>query len=276
MAAALDWREHGPPARAGARRRAGAASSGSSPGPSSGRLLGELEEAAFTGEASDARRQCRSRRPASESATRDRRLRGLRGRAAARRRAWTSHERDARRAGVRTLRLDRAVRAAPRRSSSRSRASSTSTRWPWRTPSTRTSGPSSRCSATWSSSSSRRPATSTRTEVIKLGEILVFLGHGLRHHRPPRRGQRPGRRARAARGEPRAAAARARARCCTRSSTGWWTTTRPRSPASGEDIEQVEDQVFSAVRAERGGAHLQAQARGAPVRARRRTARGAG
>ncbi len=52
--------------------------------------------------------------------------------------------------------------SSPRsRSSRRSRASSTSTSWRWRTPSRRISAPSSRSTATRSFSSSRPPATST-------------------------------------------------------------------------------------------------------------------
>ena len=66
----------------------------------------------------------------------------------------------------------------PRRSSTRSAASSTCTSWPWRTRSTPISGPSSSCTARRSSSCSRRPATWTATEVVEFGEILIFLGDG--------------------------------------------------------------------------------------------------
>ena len=72
----------------------------------------------------------------------------------------------------------------------------------------------------------------------------------------------------------RAPAARARERCCTRSSTASWTTTRPRSQGLQDDIEEVENDVFSAARAQLGRAHLQAQARGARVPPRGRAAGG--
>ena len=52
MGAALDWREHGPP-----RCRCAATTwreeLGIEPGPELGRLLEQLEEAAYVGEASD-------------------------------------------------------------------------------------------------------------------------------------------------------------------------------------------------------------------------------
>ena len=83
MAAALDWREHGPP-RVPVRGDELARELGIEPGPELGRLLGELEQAAYVGEAEHtASRRCA--RPARQAATRDRRLRGLRGRAPARR-----------------------------------------------------------------------------------------------------------------------------------------------------------------------------------------------
>ena len=102
------------------------------------------------------------------------------------------------------------------------------------------------------------------TEVIELGEILVFLGEDyvitVRHGEASVAARRP----RAARGGPRAAEARARRGA-------------PRDPGPGRrrlppaidglesDIDEVEDQVFSARARNAGGAHLQAQARGAPV-----------
>jgi putative nucleotidyltransferase with HDIG domain len=55
MAAALDWRAHGPPA-APLRGDELARELGIAPGPELGRLLSRLEEAAFTGEAPDRRR----------------------------------------------------------------------------------------------------------------------------------------------------------------------------------------------------------------------------
>jgi poly(A) polymerase len=54
MAAALDWRAEGPPA-APVRGDELARELGMTPGPELGRLLRRLEEAAFTGEASDRR-----------------------------------------------------------------------------------------------------------------------------------------------------------------------------------------------------------------------------
>jgi poly(A) polymerase len=62
MEAALDWREHGPP-RAPLRGDELATELGLTPGPELGRLLGELTEAAYVGEA-------RSRREAVELARR--------------------------------------------------------------------------------------------------------------------------------------------------------------------------------------------------------------
>ena len=112
-------------------------------------------------------------------------------------------------------------------------------------------------------------------EVVEFGEILIFTRRGLHRDRPPRRGHRAARRARGGGERPRAAQARARRRCCTRSSTGWWTTTSRRSRACDEDIEEVENEVFSPDRDSSRRAHLQAQARGAGVHARRRAARGA-
>jgi len=55
MTAALDWREHGPP-RVPVRGDELAAELGIEPGPELGRLLGELEQAAYVGEA-DTREQ---------------------------------------------------------------------------------------------------------------------------------------------------------------------------------------------------------------------------
>jgi poly(A) polymerase len=55
MAAALDWREHGPP-RVPIRGDELAGELGIEPGPELGRLLGELEEAAYVGDA-DTREQ---------------------------------------------------------------------------------------------------------------------------------------------------------------------------------------------------------------------------
>ena len=60
MAEALDWRAHGPPQAADARRRAGAGA-GHRARPGAGRLLAELREAAFTGEATTATRRSSSR-----------------------------------------------------------------------------------------------------------------------------------------------------------------------------------------------------------------------
>ena len=86
------------------------------------------------------------------------------------------------------------------------------------------------------------------TEVVQLGEILIFLGHDyiitVRHGEASELDGG----ARAARGGPRAAAATARAPCSTRSSTRWSTTTRPAIAGLGEDIDQVEDEVFSDAR----------------------------
>ena len=65
-------------------------------------------------------------------------------------------------------------------------------------------------------------------EVVKLGEILIFLGHGLHHHGAPRRGERAEGGSPRPRGEPRLSSRTARARCCTRSSTRWSTTTARR------------------------------------------------
>jgi hypothetical protein len=50
MTAALDWREHGPP-RVPVRGDELADELGIEPGPELGRLLGELEEAAYVGDA---------------------------------------------------------------------------------------------------------------------------------------------------------------------------------------------------------------------------------
>ena len=52
MTAALDWREHGPP-RVPVRGDELAGELGIEPGPELGRLLAELEQAAYAGEASD-------------------------------------------------------------------------------------------------------------------------------------------------------------------------------------------------------------------------------
>ena len=85
---------------------------------------------------------------------------------------------------------------------------------------------------------------------IELGELLVFLGDGLRHHGAPRRGQRRCRPVREApRGRTPSACATARARCSTRSSTASSTTTRRPSTGSRHDIEEVEDELFSGERA---------------------------
>ena len=156
MGAALDWREHGPPRL-----------------PIRGdELARELDDRARPGARPADRaswprpptpaRSPRARRRSSwrVGCARDRRLRGLRGRAAARRRASPCTRR--------SRRVARPVRSPgsgstspPRTSSSRSARSSTCTSSPSRTRSTPTSAPSSRSTATWSSSSSRRPATST-------------------------------------------------------------------------------------------------------------------
>ena len=64
----------------------------------------------------------------------------------------------------------------PRRSSTRSGASSTCTSWPSRTPSAPTSGRSSRSTATRCSSSSRPSATSATEELVDIGEVMVFVG----------------------------------------------------------------------------------------------------
>ena len=71
----------------------------------------------------------------------------------------------------------------------------------------------------------------------------------LRHHRAPRRGERAeGRAAAGSRRSP-SCSRTGRVRCCTRSSTGWSTTTARRSTGLGEDIDEVENQVFSGERA---------------------------
>src|SRR2546429_3815692 len=62
-----------------------------------------------------------------------------------------------------------------RTSSTPSRASSSSTSSPWRTPSRRTSGRSSRCTATRSSWSSKPRATGTRQSRSRAG-IMLFVG----------------------------------------------------------------------------------------------------
>ena len=77
-----------------------------------------------------------------------------------------------------------------RTSSTASPPRSTSTRSPSRTPSTPTSARSSSATATPCSWCSSRPATSTHDEVVEIGQIMVFVGRGLRGHRPPRRSRR--------------------------------------------------------------------------------------
>ena len=115
-----------------------------------------------------------------------------------------------------------------------------------------------------------------REEVVEFGEILIFLGDDyiitVRHGEASELHGR----AQAARGAARSCCSAGPARCCTRSSTGWSTTTRPRSTGLGEDIEEVENEVFSDDAHQPGGAHLQAQARGARVQPRRGAAGGAG
>ena len=151
MPAALDWRAQRPAAAAAARRRAGRASSGIEPGPELGRLLAELQEAAYAGEVDDrdeavelARRLRQNRRLVivdcaiyEDGSRRDGKVE-------------LEHAYDERHEAGQ-VRLDRPLRADARRSSTRSSASSTCTRWRSRTPSTRTSGRSSRSTATWSS-----------------------------------------------------------------------------------------------------------------------------
>ena len=74
------------------------------------------------------------------------------------------------------LHLDRPVRAHRGGVRVAPAASSTCTRWPWRTPSTRTSGPSSRSFGDIVFIVLKTARYVDPTEVIKLGEILVFLG----------------------------------------------------------------------------------------------------
>ena len=153
------------------------ASWASSPGPSSASCSRELEAAVYAGRGVDPR-PGRALTPAgcARIAGDDRRLRRVRGRGAPRRRSWSCATPSRRCRDNDAFVWIGLLRARPRRSSTRSRASSTCTSWRSRTPSTPTSGPSSRCTATRSSWCSRRRATWTREEVVEFGEILVFIG----------------------------------------------------------------------------------------------------
>ena len=242
MGAALDWREHGPPrvpvrgdelaARARDRARSGA-------GPTPRRAG-----------AGGLRGRCgHSRRRPSRwrvGCARDRRLRGLPGRAPARRR-----RRRARGDGgvppARCLHLDRPVRAHrggvrvdPQRV--RSASAGRGGRHP-RPPAAQARG-------------LRRHGLHRPQDRALCGPDR---GHQARrdprlprprlhHHGAPRRGERAGRSAQPARGAARSCCSTARCACSTPSSTGWSTTTRPRIAGLGEDIDQVEDQVFSGSR----------------------------
>ncbi len=162
----------------GPRRDGGRAASGARDGPPKLPLRGdelgrrvrparsaswsrELEAAVYAGEVKD-RDQALALvgAAAPRFAAHDRRLRGIRARGAPRRRDGLGdafedcHDDDA-------LRLDRPARAHRGGVRLGDGASSTCTSWRSRTPSTPTSGPSSRSTATRSSSCSRRPATWT-------------------------------------------------------------------------------------------------------------------
>ena len=81
-------------------------------------------------------------------------------------------------------------------------------------------------------------------EVVKLGEILIFLGDDyiitVRHGEASELKD-----VRHALEEDPSCSRTGRARCCTRSSTRWSTTTGRRSIGLGEDIDEIENQVFS-------------------------------
>ena len=198
MGAALAWRAR----RARRRRRCAAtswrASSASPRGPSwAGCCAGSRRppspaRRAIATQAVAARPVACARIP-----TGDRRLRGLRGRAPARRRRGprsTPTRPAATTAAFAWIGLHEPTAGGVRVAHG---ASSTSTRSRWRTPSTRTSARSSRCSATRLFIVLKTARYVDPTEVVELGEILVFAGRRLRDHGPPRRGQRPARRARA-------------------------------------------------------------------------------
>ena len=174
MAAALDWREQGPP-RAPLRGDELARELGIEPGPELGGLLGRARGGRL-------RRRGRRPRDAGDRAPAARECAAMivdcavyeDGRAARRRRG-AARGLEACRAPD-SLRLDRPLRAHRGRSSTPSSASSTCTSWRSRTRSTPTSGPSSRSTATRCSWCSRPRATSTRRRSIEFGEILVFVG----------------------------------------------------------------------------------------------------
>ena len=111
-------------------------------------------------------------------------------------------------------------------------------------------------------------------EVVELGEILIFLGRGLHHHRAPRRGELAPRGAAATSSTTGAPAPRPGRRAAR--------DPRPRGGRLQSGHRRASRRTSSEVEAERllgpalepGRAHLQAQARGAPVQARRRPAGG--
>ena len=104
------------------------------------------------------------------------------------------------------LRVARPLRADRGRAVGLRRASTGCTRWPSRTPSTPTSGPSSSATTTPSSWCSRprryveHEQLTATSEVVDTGEVMVFVGAALRDHRAARRARRAARAAPPARG----------------------------------------------------------------------------
>ena len=268
MAAALEWRRDRPAEAARARRRAGARGSASSRGPSWAALLAELRG----GRATRARSRTATKRSSSPGGcatipSRDRRLRDLRGRRPARRQGrararlrrgadepgrfvWiglyepTEEEFDAlrREFDLHPLAVEDAIHAHQR--------------------------PKLEVYDEMVFMVLKTARYVDPTEVIELGEVLVFLGEDfvitVRHGEA----SSLARRSASARRRPRAAAARARARRCTRSSTASSTTTSPPSTGSRRHRRGRGGALLGRAR-QPGRAHLQAPARGARASARR-------
>ena len=279
MGAALDWRADGPPRRAVRGDDLATRAGHASPGPELGELLRRLEEAAYTGRGrSTATRRSRSPGGCARIPIDDRRLRGLRGR-----------RRRGRRRGA-----GRRARGLPRPRALSSGSGCTS-RAEEEFDSVRREFDLHELAVEDAIHAHQRPklemlrrhrvrgaedrALRRLEEVVEFGEILIFVGTRLHRHRPPRRGQRAPRVRERIEQRSGAPAARARAPCCTRSSTGWWTTTLPAIEGSSRTSRRSRREVFSRPRRRSARAHLQAQARGArvpPTRPRRWSSRSTG
>ncbi len=234
--------------------------SGSSRGPSSGGCSPQLAEAAYAGEVARPRAGDRSRPPARHNPSDDRRLRRLRGGAAPRRHAGPRREPTAATSDGGFVWIG--LYEPTTRSSTRSRASSSCTRSRWRTPSTRTSGPKLEVYEdmvfivlkTARYVDPRRSSRSARSSSSSGDDFIITVRHGeASRSRGPR----------GARGRP--------GRCCASAPGAVLHAILdrvvddyvPAIEGLENDIDEVEEQLFSRAALNPRRAHLPAQARGA-------------